>query len=333
MSERILPKKNEFGYYEIRIEGIGGMGGNVGAKILAEAVVLEMGMNALAFAQYGSEKTGTPVKAFIRVSDLDAEIRIGTAVERPHLLAIFHTKLKETLPVLAGLYEDSTVVVNTRMSPDETRDYLELSSGTICCVDAMGISVEEKMPGRVNTPMLGAICKVSGFLEPDAIKAAIADAFGKKYPQSVEPNNRAFDRGYNEGVVKEFPNDGKYKPVPFAVPEPKLGWKNAPIGGVIEDFGNSIVKELSGGRSGHVPIFHPDLCINCAACEMSCPDFAFVWEEGMDKKGKPTMVLKGIDYQYCKGCLRCVEVCPKQALTTAVEADVNPDELTVHKEW
>ncbi len=22
------------------------------------------------------------------------------------------------------------------------------------------------------------------------------------------------------------------------------------------------------------------------------------------------MVLKGIDYQYCKGCLKCIEVCP-----------------------
>lgn len=26
------------------------------------------------------------------------------------------------------------------------------------------------------------------------------------------------------------------------------------------------------------------------------------------------MFLKGIDYQYCKGCLKCVEACPTDAL-------------------
>ena len=33
------------------------------------------------------------------------------------------------------------------------------------------------------------------------------------------------------------------------------------------------------------------------------------------------MVLKGIDYQYCKGCLKCVEACPFDALKTIAEED------------
>lgn len=33
------------------------------------------------------------------------------------------------------------------------------------------------------------------------------------------------------------------------------------------------------------------------------------------------MVNNGLDYYHCKGCLRCVEVCPTNALVTALEKD------------
>ncbi len=52
---------------------------------------------------------------------------------------------------------------------------------------------------------------------------------------------------------------------------------------------------------------------------MTCPDYVFVWNQGTDKKGRPAMVLKGPNYQYCKGCLKCVEICPVAALTAECE--------------
>ena len=33
------------------------------------------------------------------------------------------------------------------------------------------------------------------------------------------------------------------------------------------------------------------------------------------------MVNRGLDYYHCKGCLRCVEVCPTSALVPALEKD------------
>ena len=33
------------------------------------------------------------------------------------------------------------------------------------------------------------------------------------------------------------------------------------------------------------------------------------------------MINKGLDYYHCKGCLRCVEVCPVQALVRGVETE------------
>ncbi|OTA40150.1 MAG: hypothetical protein A6D92_22730 [Symbiobacterium thermophilum] len=62
---------------------------------------------------------------------------------------------------------------------------------------------------------------------------------------------------------------------------------------------------------------------------MVCPDYCFVWEQGVDKRGRPAMVLKGINYQYCKGCLKCVEACPVDALREMREQDGYADAHTV----
>ena len=53
------------------------------------------------------------------------------------------------------------------------------------------------------------------------------------------------------------------------------------------------------------------------------------------------MVNMGPDYTHCKGCLRCVEVCPTNALVTALEKDYpkkpydqpNKDLLTSHSSY
>jgi pyruvate ferredoxin oxidoreductase gamma subunit len=70
-----------------------------------------------------------------------------------------------------------------------------------------------------------------------------------------------------------------------------------------------------------MPHFHEDKCIHCAACDTACPDFCFVWDELPDKKGRPQMFLQGIDYQYCKGCLKCVVACPTEALSDERETE------------
>ena len=86
------------------------------------------------------------------------------------------------------------------------------------------------------------------------------------------------------------------------------------------NFGNSVVNDLSPSRQGYIPIFIPERCINCGLCDSTCPDMVFQFEPGV-YQGKEMMVNKGLDYFHCKGCLRCVSVCPVQALMTDMEAD------------
>ncbi len=46
----------------------------------------------------------------------------------------------------------------------------------------------------------------------------------------------------------------------------------------------------------------------------------YQFKEG-EYKGKISMVNLGPDYTHCKGCLRCVEVCPTKAITEGNERE------------
>lgn len=311
--ESMLPVTNESGFYEIRFESIGGQGGNVAGQILAEALVLRQGFNGANFSSYGSEKKGSPVTTYIRLCECNMELRSSSPVERPNLLAIFHEELVTVRGTTEGLYPDSIVIVNTNSDPALIREILELPSGTVVTLDAMKIAIEEK--SRINTALLGAITRASGFIDKDAVRNVIAETFCAKYPALVEPNMRTFDRGFEEIQTQTFEPDGKYELKPYRRFVPALGWKTQPIGGAIVNPGNTVLKDLSSSRHGYYPKFWRDRCIDCGLCDMTCPDYVFIWEMGVDKRGKPAPVLKGTALQYCKGCMKCVEICPVDALT------------------
>ena len=316
----ILPKKNELGFFEIRLESIGGLGANLAGKMLAEAGVVGVGLNGVSFSSYGSEKKGSPVKAHIRFCDIETNIRDTSPVERPHVVGIFHENLSKTVNVSSGIYEDSIVLINSEKSAEFLKDKLKMIGGTIAVVDATGISLDEK--NRVNMAMLGGLFRLCEFLDPQIMRDVIRRSLEKKYPQSVEPALRTFDRGYNEVQFQTFKlPEGATMPSFVRYDTPVLGYSTQSLGGMITNPGNSILKDISISRSGMMPHFHEDKCIHCAACDTACPDYCFVWDELPDKKGRPQMFLQGIDYQYCKGCLKCVVACPTDALSDERETD------------
>jgi len=315
-----LPRVNELGFFEIRLESIGGLGANLAGKMLAEAGVVGSGFNGVSFSSYGSEKKGSPVKAHIRFCDTNMNIRDTTPVERPHVVGIFHENLSRTVNVISGIYEDSIVLVNSAKTPEQLKEKLKLLGGTIAVVDATGIALEEK--NRVNMAMLGALFRLCDFLDPEFMKGIIRKSLEKKYPQSVEPALRTFERGYQEVTFQTFQlPEGAEMPKPQRWDIPMLGYETQPLGGMITNPGNSVLKDLSISRQGMMPHFIEEKCIHCAQCDTACPDFCFVWEEKLDPKGRPQMFLQGIDYQYCKGCLKCVTACPTDALVAARETD------------
>ena len=323
-----LTTKNDYGLFEIRFESIGGLGANLAGKMLAEAGLKYENLNVASFSSYGSEKTGSPVKAFIRFAEPDTNIKVNSPIENPHVLVVFHENIIKTMPVTLGCDENTIYVVNSRKSPEELQDLLKIPKGKICTVDAIGIALEEKV--KINGVILGAVANVVDFIELDHIKGIFKDIIGKKYPALVDANLKAIQRGYEEMKVADVAENSKYEFKPFELAAPKIGYENQPMGGAVVNPASMINKDLSAGRQGIIPVFKEDKCINCALCDFVCSDLCMVFKEDKDEKtGKDMMFMKGIDYQYCKGCLKCVEVCPVNALVEEVESEVEVDKITV----
>ena len=321
MSEkRLLPVTNEHGYFEIRLESIGGLGANLCGKLLGE-LGAELGLNSASFSSYGSEKRGSPVKAYIRWCDGDKELRINSPIETPHILGLFHENLAGKLPVTAGVGKDTKVIVNTDRTPQEMRDRLKLHAGELYCIDAQKIGMESKT--RVNMIMLGAVAKAAGFIPLEAVCKLAEETIGKKYPDLLERNLEGIRRGFEEAEVQQFPPDKRYEEVAYTEAKSRWGYDNAPIGGTNPHFGSTVSNDLSASREGYIPLFLQEKCINCGLCDTTCPDMVFQFSEG-EYKGKKAMVNRGLDYRHCKGCLRCVDVCPTNALVAGLERE-HPD--------
>jgi len=325
-----LPITDENGYYEIRLESIGGLGANLCGKMLGELGLKYLGLNSASFSSYGSEKTGTPVKGFIRYSGPEVDIRIHSPIKKPHLLAVFHSALLTDASVLEGCGSYTDIIVNTVNGKEQEGFLAPEKYHGVYFVDAQKIAIETK--SRVNVVMLGAMAKVMGFVELEALNAICEASLGKKYPAALSGNLEGIKRGFEE--VKKAADqylDGKSRQaerkagreaetVEGTLDVPVWGYETAPIGGVNPNYGNSVVNDLSPSRQGYFPIFIPEKCINCGLCDTTCPDMVFQFQKG-EFKGREMMINKGLDYYHCKGCLRCVDVCPVQALVSGVEAE------------
>ncbi len=86
---------------------------------------------------------------------------------------------------------------------------------------------------------------------------------------------------------------------------------------------------MSASRTGWLPVLDTDSCIHCAICDMVCPDLCLVWTFEGNEPVPTASHLVGIDYRYCKGCLRCVESCPNGAMTREAETPGLADSLNV----
>ncbi|MDO3410622.1 2-oxoacid:acceptor oxidoreductase family protein [Saccharibacillus sp. CPCC 101409] len=313
----ILPEVNGLGFFEIRLESIGGLGANLAGKMLAEAGIVGAGMDGVSFSSYGSEKKGSPVKAHIRFCEMGTPIRDTSPIAHPHVIGIFHEALLKS-GAASGVRPGGIVLVNSARGAQRLQEETGLAGCMIAVLDATRIAMEEK--NKVNMAMLGGLFRLCGFLDPEFMKDVIAKSLGKKYPQAVELAVRAFERGYTEVEFLDVSGLPAAE-APVAANESVLGYLNQPAGGMVVTPGSTLLKDLSISRSGMLPAFDQASCINCAQCDTACPDLCFVWEEQPDKRGRMQMVLQGIDYQYCKGCLKCVEACPTDSLSRMLEQE------------
>jgi pyruvate ferredoxin oxidoreductase gamma subunit len=183
---------------EIRWHGRGGQGAKTAAQLVAQ-VALEEGKHSQGFPEYGPERMGAPIRGFTRVSD--DPIRLHCAIERPDVVVVLDDTMISLPAITEGIDDDTVFVINTTLSPGAIREKLAAVAGTIYCVDATAISIDELGRPMPNTPMVGALVRATGCISLDALKADIERRFIKKFGERVVQGNiRSIQRAYEEVV-------------------------------------------------------------------------------------------------------------------------------------
>lgn len=185
---------------EMRWHGRGGQGTVTAAKVLADAC-LSGGRFVQAFPEYGPERAGAPLRAYNRISS--KELRMHCPVLEPDIVSVVDATLIDSINITEGTKDNTIFIVNTTKDPKEIREKLKAGKNQkVFTVDATKIALDCFGRALPNSPMLGAVCRVTGIVPLDHLLEDVRKSFGKKFSQKIiDGNLEATKRGYEE--VKE----------------------------------------------------------------------------------------------------------------------------------
>lgn len=312
-------------YFEIRYESIGGLGAHAAGQVLATAAVVRMGLNGAHFSSYGSEKKGSAVRSFVRLASGDRPVRTSAPIDRPNVIVVFHAALLRNAVTFSGLKQDGILIYNAPAGIVPEQLVKLPKTARVIRIDATSIAMQEN--SRPNAVLLGTLCKACPFLDRESVLEALTEEFAGKHPEAVASNERAFHAGESEFEELSDIGTAEGDLAPMTT-EAFFGYETQPVGGYVPAAGSSAWNNLATSRVGWIPVLEKSKCIHCGVCDLVCPDYCLVWGES-DDDGKFQRMLKGVDYQYCKGCLRCVESCPSGALTKQAETAGLANQLRV----
>ena len=185
---------------EIRWHARAGQGAVTAAKLVAETALFQ-GRYMQAMPEYGPERTGAPLKAYTRVCD--EPIEVHNNITNPDIVVVLDDTLLANEPITDGLKDGGTIIVNTVRSADEIREVLGVDDSVkVAVVDASGIALATIKRDIPNTPVVGALSKVTGAIPVEALKENLIQSFGKKFSQEIiDRNLESVDRAYEEVVI------------------------------------------------------------------------------------------------------------------------------------
>jgi pyruvate ferredoxin oxidoreductase delta subunit len=88
-------------------------------------------------------------------------------------------------------------------------------------------------------------------------------------------------------------------------------WKEVPIGGVVDQPGSAMENKTGSWRVER-PIWNEAKCIHCLRCWVFCPDMSINTVDGK---------MTGMNYEYCKGCGICAQVCPEKVKAITMQPE------------
>jgi len=331
-----------------------GSDGTVGAN--KESIKI-IGENTGHFAQgyfvYDSKKSGAMTISHLRFGP--RPIRSTYLITQANFIGCHQAFLLETCNVLNDLAPGGTFLLNSPFGPEQVWTRLPANAqrriieqgAHFFVIDANKVAQDSGMGGRINTIMQTCFFAISGVLPAGdaiaAIKNSIRQTYRKKGEEMVERNLRAVDETLAHLYEVAVPGEITASP-----PTHNGHLHDAP------EFVRNVLGEIMAGRGDRVPVsalpndgtfptgttqwekrnlavevpvWDPEVCIQCGKCVMVCPHAVIrskVYEAaaldgapGTFKSREARLPeWKGLQYSLqvavedCTGCGICVDVCP-----------------------
>lgn len=290
---------------EIRFHGRGGQGAVTAAELVAQAAIAS-DMFAQGFPNFGAERRGAPVMAFLRVSD--KQIFLRERIDRPDVVVVLDNSLIDLPEITDGLAPGGTIIINA--SPRQTDNFQELGKRyRLAVVDASQIAMDTLGRPITNTAIIGALIKATEIISLDSLNPPFEERFGKLAAKNLDAMLRAYEQTRlleatgeeTAGVSDE--EDVDYRE--YIKGEALYPWPDVEIGCDVHRPGSSREFLTGNWRTTGCPVMDTEKCISCGLCWIMCPEMAFT------RNDDGSFSWSG---DYCKGCGICVTTCPKKAL-------------------
>ncbi len=305
---------------------------------------------------YDSKKSGTVTTSHLRFRP--EPIKSAYKVQQADFVAVHQFSFVERYDVLEGVRDGAVFLLNAPYGKDEVWDRLprRLQEQIIekkiklWAVNASEVARQAGLGRRINTVMQTCFFAISGVLPRDEairrIKQGIEKSYGRKGRDVVEANFRAVDEAlanlHEIPVPAQPTSDGAMRP---PVQEGAPDFVREVLGAILAGRGDELpVSALpcdgtypvgtarfeKRNIAEEVPVWDPDLCIQCGKCVFVCPHAAVrakVYDAALLEKAPAAFKsaparwrgMESMRYtlqvavEDCTGCSLCFEVCPVTA--------------------
>jgi len=353
-----------------------GSDGTVGAN---KSSVKIIGGHTDLFAQgyfvYDSKRSGSVTVSHLRFGP--EPIRSTYLIDGADFVACHQFGLLEKLKVLDHARPGATFLLNSPFGPDQVWEQLPIEVQRqlidkgidLWVIDAYEVAREADMGSRINTVMQPCFFQLAGVLPADEaiahIKAGIETTYARRGRAVIERNFAAIDHALanlhrvevpgaatsDRSIGVTVPDDApsfvkQVTTVLMAGDGDLLPVSALPVDGTFPT-GTATYEKRSIAKE--IPIWDPDVCIDCGKCAIVCPHATIrmkVFSEDVaadapeDFLSKPfrSKDLTGhhltiqVAPDDCTGCGVCVDVCPAKSKTAIGHKAINMEPVTAHRD-
>ncbi len=311
---------------------------------------------------YDSKKAGTVTMSHLRFGK--RPIKSSYLIQDAHFVACHKFSFLNKTEMLKYARKGGTFLLASPFDKDHVWNELpaEVQKEIIdkelkfYVIDAQTIAEKAGMPGRINVIMQTAFFHIAGILPEDKalelIKDAIIDTYGKKGKDVVEQNMKAVESTLANLQKVDYPKTVSSTihmtaPVPHFAPQfvkEVIGemiaghGEDIPVSKLPDDgtFPTGTTKYEKRNIAEYVPVWDPEVCIQCGDCSAVCPHAVIRMKmydptylehapkgfKSADAKGKEFDGMKctvQVSPEDCTGCGACVNICPAYKKNAAGE--------------